>query len=91
VKVYDNGTRISERREDMSPLGRLRIVQQPDGDMIVCVIPDPNERGSMMPSVEFCMPSSGGGRSRHTLLALRALMEAMEKDNAETPIGETDL
>jgi hypothetical protein len=35
---------------------------------------------------EFCQPFTGGGRSRHTLAALRKLAEAMERDNAETPI-----
>lgn len=51
--------------------------------MIVAIHPDPESvnRGS----VEFCTPAGGGGRSRHTLKALRALYEAMEKDNAETP------
>ena len=30
--------RIAERFEDMSPRGRLRVIQQEDGDMIVEVV-----------------------------------------------------
>ncbi len=55
--------------------------------MIVSVMPDPEQNAmGLGPSVEFCFPGSGGGRSRHTLQALRALAEAMERDNEESPI-----
>lgn len=74
------------RIEDMSRKGRLKIIQQDDGDIIVAV--QSEENGLLMPgdSVEFCSIGSGGGRSEHTLAALRNLMVAMELDNAETPI-----
>jgi hypothetical protein len=78
-----SGARVVERREDMSPVGRLVLILQEDGDVIVVVEPDPDHGDS---SVEFCQPFTGGGRSRHTLAALRKLAEAMERDNAETPI-----
>jgi hypothetical protein len=79
--------KIVERHEDMSPDGFLRLIVQDDGDIIVAVVPDPGERDrGRMPGVEFCVPGSGGGRSTHTLRALRALVEAMERDNAERPI-----
>lgn len=76
---------IVERNEDMSPRGRLRLIKQEDGDIIVAIVPDlddPSQR-----AVEFCMPFTGGGRSSHTLKALRKLFEAMERDNKETPIN----
>lgn len=76
----------AERFEDMSPRGRLRVIQQDDGDMIVCVIEDPNSQGccaGLSASVEFC---TSGGKSRRTREALRALMHAMAEDNAD-PYG----
>jgi hypothetical protein len=80
-------SRFVERNEDMTPRGRLRLVFQGDGDVIVAIVPDPDEEkrynGS---SVEFCSVGGGGGRSRHTIEALRALGEAMERDNRESPI-----
>jgi len=75
--------RVAERFEDMSPRGRLRVLQQDDGDMIVCVIEDPNSstRGEMT-SVEFC---TSGGKSPKTREALLALMLAMAEENAARP------
>jgi hypothetical protein len=75
---------IIERNEDMSPMGRLALVLQEDGDVIVAVRPDPEELHQN--SVEFCQPFSGGGRSPATIRALRALAVAMKKDNAQRPI-----
>lgn len=73
--------KIAERFEDMSPRGRLRVIQQDDGDMIVCVIED-LESGSgcagLSASVEFC---TSGGKSPKTLAALRDLMFAIAEDN----------
>jgi len=69
-------TRCVERFEDMSPIGRLRLYCQDDGDLIVEVI-DSNENFA---HVEFCMPMTGGGQSEHTHAALRHLMVAMAKD-----------
>ena len=79
-------TRTVTRREDMSPRGYLKVLQQDDGDIIVAVYPE--ENGLIQPggSVEFCAPGAGGGRSPNTLAALRALMVAIEKDNSERPI-----
>ncbi len=80
-----------ERREDMSPTGRLRLFRQDDGDVIVAIVPDKNGQDYKLfkqCSVEFCSVGAGGGRSRHTLEALRALFVAMERDNVESPIRE---
>ena len=73
--------RQAERFEDMSQRGRLRVIQQDDGDMIVSVIEDPNSfNGGAMAGVEFC---TSGGHSPKTLAALLNLMQAMAEDNAE--------
>lgn len=76
--------KTAERFEDMSQRGRLRIHQQEDGDMIVCVITDPNdpESAGAMCSVEFC---TSGGKSPKTREAIRNLMLAMAEENAEKP------
>ena len=76
-------SKVVKRIEDMSPRGHLKLLLQDDGDIIVAVYPE--ENGLIQPggSVEYC---NSGGRSRHTLQALRALMVAMERDNAERPI-----
>ncbi|TFH48741.1 MAG: hypothetical protein E4H01_05745 [Lysobacterales bacterium] len=71
------------RKEDMSPDGRLRILMEDDGDMIVIVVPASDEQ-SPSQSVQFCM-LQGGGNSLHTRKALVALMAAMRLDNAERP------
>lgn len=76
-------SKSAERREDMSVHGFLKILQQSDGDMIVAVYPQENGVVGVGGSVEFCAPGAGGGRSRHTIAALRDLMVAMEKDNVE--------
>ena len=81
-----DGLEIVERFEDMSPRGRLKLIRQPDGDIIVVTVPDPDERNCMSAAggmVEFCTPCSGGGQSPNTLKALRLLFEAMVKDNEE--------
>lgn len=64
---------------------------QKDGDVIVLIEQDGISIGSVdtgnpkdrSAQVEFCV---SGGRSRNTLMALRNLFEAMEKDNTENPI-----
>lgn len=74
--------RIAERFEDMSPRGRLRVIQQDDGDMIVEVVEDMDSQGccaGLSASVEFC---TSGGKSPKTREALRALMQAMADENA---------
>lgn len=67
----------------MSQRGRLRVMQQDDGDMIVVVIEDHNSTmGGNMASVEFC---TSGGKSPKTREALFALMLAIADENAERP------
>jgi len=77
--------RMAERFEDMSPHGKLQVLQQDDGDMIVTVIEDTESRGpcaGLGASVEFC---TSGGKSPKTLAALRALMLAIAEENTEKP------
>ena len=74
-------TRQAERFEDMSPRGRLRIFQEDDGDLIVCVVPDPDAPAEYAPSVQFCTAGSGGGKSPRTRTALLSLMDAIALDN----------
>jgi hypothetical protein len=74
---------LAERFEDMSPRGRLRLLQQTDGDIVVCVMSDPNSiDAGFFTSVEFC---TSGGKSLKTIQALRALMLAMAEDNQDRP------
>lgn len=72
----------TSRLEDMSPDGKLVLLLQPDGDVIVNVRPSADDRdyeGSPFGvSVEFC---ASGGRSPKTLKALRHLFEAMKEEN----------
>lgn len=68
----------AERREDMSMRGRLRLIAQPDGDMCLAAIAD----DGTMAGIEFC---NSGGRSPHTLQALRDLSHAMKRDNDGAP------
>ncbi len=84
-------TRAVRRVGDMHPNRSLKIVVQPDGDVIVFITQDNmpiygNEGlGEKKACVEFCH-LGGGGRSMHTRKALLTLSEAMEKDNKENPI-----
>lgn len=77
--------RVVERNEDMSKRGRLRLIQQDDGDIIVAV--QSEQDGLLQPgdSVEFCAGFGGGGKSPRTFEALHALMEAIRLDNVESP------
>lgn len=68
---------IVRRLEDMSVHGMLQLLIQADGDVIVAVMQD---NGKMV-DVEFCAPGAGGGGSRRTWNALRALAAAMKADN----------
>lgn len=76
------------RHEDMSPSGRLQLLLQPDGDILVTVMADDGS-GSIcdMATVEFCSPGMGGGQSRRTHAALRELMRAMIEDCDSQSIG----
>jgi len=71
-----------ERYEDMSPDGKLRLIRQEDGDVIIVVEVDPREDSVFGTQVEFCT-HGGGGQSPRTLKALVNLMEAMKQDNEE--------
>ncbi len=75
-----------ERREDMSPTGKLMLMRQPDGDVVISVLAENREGLLERASVEFCT-IVGGGKSSETFKALLTLMEAMEKDNEENPIA----
>jgi len=83
------GTPVS-RKEDMSPDGKLVLIQQADGDIIVNVRTDESDsdyQGSPFGvSVEFCATGCGGGRSPHTLKSLKELMRAMVRDNEENKL-----
>lgn len=69
------------RKEDMSPDGSLALICQPDGDVIVRVIPGEDNERLGLSSVEFCSVGGGGGKSPHTLRALRELARAIDRDN----------
>jgi len=73
-------SRETSRPEDMSPDGRLDLIWQDDGDIIVVVKPTGHKGFGF--DVEFC---NSGGHSDHTLKALHNLFEAMERDNRERP------
>jgi hypothetical protein len=70
------------RLGDMGEGTALVVHVQDDGDVIIG-IGEP-----LMPkkTVEFCTIGPGGGRSQHTFKALRALAEAVKKDNQECPL-----
>lgn len=84
--------RIVDRKESMSPDGRLMLFIEPDGDVIVAVYPDPNETSIVedmvpMASIQICTPFSGGGGSPRTHKALLDLFDAMILDNADEQFG----
>lgn len=78
-----------ERREDMSPDGKLGLIVQDDGDIIVYITRATDEckrrGGPPMAGVEFCTVGSGGGRSPHTRKALFELIGAIARDNRGVP------
>jgi len=72
------------RLEDMSAVGRLRLLLDGDGDVIIAIYPQTDdELIGIGESVEFCTIGTGGGGSPRTYKALRNLMEAMAQDNAD--------
>jgi hypothetical protein len=76
-----------ERYEDMSPDGKLQLVVEEDGDVIVIVQSgDTGQLGQtgQRASVQFCT-FGGGGQSQHVRDALLHLIQAIQKDNAERP------
>jgi hypothetical protein len=79
-------SRSVERHEDMSPIGTLKLIIEPDGDIIIVVKPDPDDpmqSSAFGYTVQFCTIGSGGGRSPRTRKALIELMNAMYQDNLE--------
>lgn len=73
------------RKEDMSVNGRIRLLRQEDGDMIIAVIDDEGH----MASVEFCV-TSAGGKSPRTHEALCNLALAIMEDNKNEPHRRAD-
>lgn len=73
------------RNEDMSPDGKLTVIMQEDGDLIVAIDSYDAMGFRSSASAEFCT-HGGGGYSKHTREALIKLAEAIEKDNKEKPI-----
>lgn len=72
----------TERKEDMSPRGFLRLIKEDDGDIIVAVGEgDPDGTVGYVASVQFCTCGSGGGGSPRTREALIQLMGAIAADN----------
>ncbi len=72
------------RLEDMSAVGRLRVMLDDDGDVLVIVSPQSDDGLiDFGADIEFCTIGSGGGGSPKTYKALRALMVAMAEDNAD--------
>jgi hypothetical protein len=73
----------------MHPRKTLTVHQNGDGDIVVSIGTDGMPFGGLMGDenavVEFCSLTSGGGRSKHTRIALLGLMEAIKKDNEERP------
>lgn len=79
---------LTERLEDMSSRGFLRLMKEDDGDIIISVgecsgdgIVDP------VASVQFCTVGSGGGASPRVRAALIQLMGAMAEDNLDPRYG----
>jgi len=73
---------ITERIEDMSQRGFLRLIMEDDGDIVIAV-GQCDRDGFIDPvaSVEFCTCGSGGGGSPETREALIQLMGAIARDN----------
>mgnify|MGYP003394460097 FL=1 len=80
--------RACARREDRSQRGELQLIQQDDGDIIVCCL-GVDSCGDLYQSshVEFCSVGAGGGKSPKVMEALIQLMNAIDEDNARNPIA----
>jgi hypothetical protein len=78
-----NDRLIVDRLEDMSPNGRLILLIEDDGDVIVTCQEGDEHGGPQGATVQFCTPFAGGGGSHRTFKALRALAIAMAEDNAD--------
>jgi len=68
-------------------MAALNIFRQNDGDIVIWIgMPSVPIRDGER-EVEFTTIASGGGRSPHTFYALLNVIEAMKKDNEESPIN----
>lgn len=65
------------RQGDMGEGRVLLLSRQPDGDIVVTIMP------MMDVTIEFCTPGYGAGRSPNTHAALCALLDAMVRDQRE--------
>jgi len=84
-QVTIKSNKMYERYEDMSSDGRLSILQQDSGDIIISIEPSKEDAHYHYPSIEFCTCSNGGGQSPTVLEALYELMKAIEMDNQFYP------
>ena len=66
------------RQDDMGS-GKLRLLRDDDGDIIVSLVLP----GHGFLDVEFCVPGTGGGKSPRTWRALGELLRAMEMDDKD--------
>lgn len=82
IRIDLNPREFYERPEDMSRDGRLRVMIEDDGDVIVQV----TSEGRHFAAVQFCTIGSGGGRSPRVRAALLELARAIKADNEERPI-----
>ena len=82
---YNNSITDVRRLEDMSAVGRLHLMLDDDGDVIVSVHSQTDdELISCGENIEFCTTGMGGGGSPRTYDALRNLMQAMHDDNLDS-------
>ena len=72
--MADVRLRSVSRPSDMAQDATFAVLQEMDGDIIVCVT---NNGGREQTEVQFC---ASGGKSPNTRRALVALMKAMEAD-----------
>lgn len=76
---------LYERFEDMSPDGKLSILIEDDGDVIVTIFePDSMTHEAFMASAQFCT-YSGGGQSPKVRDALLQLALAIKEENENSP------
>ncbi|WJJ55016.1 hypothetical protein [Xanthomonas phage RTH11] len=75
------GEKVS-RQGDMGEGLKLEILREEDGDLIVSIM-GVHDRFSPDHAIQFCVPGTGGGSSRHTFKALQDLRVAMALDEQE--------
>lgn len=75
------GQKVS-RQGDMGEGLKLEILREADGDLIVSIM-GVHDKFSPDHAIQFCVPGTGGGTSRHTFKALQDLRVAMALDEQE--------